>query len=217
LLSRSSRFDRAFGVVPWRAVVTGSRRLWASRQCRYHAWPPHRVLGAIGSKPRARPISISRPFYLFFSLSSSLAVSRCFSLLVVLVLRCGRAVRAGCVLGLSGAERRRSFLREGPNGVVLHVDCENSMLEFGMLPSPNGLVVPRFGVISGRDDSGTPPSTEDATYRGVVMMSRPVRPPLHRRDAQSFVRCSALEGLSRVRGETSQQRQGVRWAEETGR
>ncbi|MQL83244.1 hypothetical protein Taro_015733 [Colocasia esculenta] len=93
-----------------------------SRQCRYRAWPPRHVLGAIGSKPRARPISISRPFYLFFSLSSSLAVSRCFSLLVVLVLRRGRAVRAGRVLGLSGAGRRSSFLREGPNGVVLRME-----------------------------------------------------------------------------------------------
>ncbi|MQL67797.1 hypothetical protein Taro_000002 [Colocasia esculenta] len=51
-----------------------------------------------------------------------LAVSRCFSLLMVLVLRRGRAVRAGRVLGLSGAGRRRSFLREGPNGFVLRVE-----------------------------------------------------------------------------------------------
>ncbi|MQL68932.1 hypothetical protein Taro_001203 [Colocasia esculenta] len=29
-----------------------------------------------------------------------------------------------------------------------------------------------------------PPSTKDATYRGVAMMSRPARPPRHRRGAQ---------------------------------
>ncbi|MQM18940.1 hypothetical protein Taro_051940 [Colocasia esculenta] len=45
------------------------------------------------------------------------------------VLRWCRPARAGDVFVLFGARRSHSFLREGPNGFVLRVECENSMLE----------------------------------------------------------------------------------------
>ncbi|MQM21588.1 hypothetical protein Taro_054632, partial [Colocasia esculenta] len=59
---------------------------------------------------------------------------------MVLVLRRGRVVRAGRVLGLSGVGRRRSFLREGPNGVVLRMEVGTlDPLALSMLPSPSRL------------------------------------------------------------------------------
>ncbi|MQL96763.1 hypothetical protein Taro_029441 [Colocasia esculenta] len=43
-----------------------------------------------------------------------------------------------------------------------------------MLPSPNGLVVPHFGVISGRDGSGTPPPPQLKTRPiAAATVSRP--------------------------------------------
>ncbi|MQL68937.1 hypothetical protein Taro_001198, partial [Colocasia esculenta] len=50
---------------------------------------------------------------------SSLAFSRWFFVLVVLVLRWCRPVRAGDMLVVLGARRKWSFLREGPNGLAL--------------------------------------------------------------------------------------------------
>ncbi|MQM13290.1 hypothetical protein Taro_046212 [Colocasia esculenta] len=68
-------------------------------------------------------------------------VSRCSPSLVVLVLRRGRAVCAGRVLGLSGAGRRHSFLREGPNGVFLHMEVGIlAPLALSMPPSPLWIV-----------------------------------------------------------------------------
>ncbi|MQM06078.1 hypothetical protein Taro_038896, partial [Colocasia esculenta] len=79
------------------------------------------------------------------------------------------------VLRLSGVGRRHSFLPEGPNGVVVRV--EKRWLR------------------------NHPPSTEDVTYRGVAMMSRPARLPRHRRSAQfpSAVYISPSPGARHLR------------------
>ncbi|MQM00218.1 hypothetical protein Taro_032950, partial [Colocasia esculenta] len=79
-----------------------------------------RVLGAVYLKPKARPILFLSPSHFSFfplpSLSSSFVFSRWFFVLVVLVLRWCRPVRAGDVFMLLGARRRWSFLREAPTG-----------------------------------------------------------------------------------------------------
>ncbi|MQM12486.1 hypothetical protein Taro_045403 [Colocasia esculenta] len=66
------------------------------------------------------------------------------------VLRWCRPARAGDVFVSFGARRKRPFLREGPNGFVLRVECENSMLEVELLPLPG---TPILGSLS-REYSG---------------------------------------------------------------
>ncbi|MQL74150.1 hypothetical protein Taro_006502 [Colocasia esculenta] len=80
---------------------------------------------------------------------------------------------------------------------------------FSMLPSPCGMFVSCFGVVSKRIALETP-SAEDATAIEVAMMSRPAwllrhhRGALGRRDkvasALAAAICSPPEGLSRERG-----------------
>ncbi|MQM10930.1 hypothetical protein Taro_043830 [Colocasia esculenta] len=109
--------------MPWVGAATRSRRLWASQHGHCRAGAPHRVLGAVGLKPKPRPIlplSPSHfPFFPLLPLLSSLALSWWF---VVLVLRWCRPVRVGDVVVVLGARRRQSFQREGPNGSALLVE-----------------------------------------------------------------------------------------------
>ncbi|MQL68210.1 hypothetical protein Taro_000489 [Colocasia esculenta] len=147
-------------------------------------------MGAIGLKPKVRPISFSRPFRSFSPLTSSLTASRCFSLLTVLVLRRGRAVRAGVVLAACGARRRSSFLREGHNGFVLRGFPER------LFRNPARLVT-RSSRRPRSCRGGAPDRDMVATLLCVASGSRPAWASRH--------------------GEFSQQRQGARRAEGMGR
>ncbi|MQL93020.1 hypothetical protein Taro_025662 [Colocasia esculenta] len=111
---------------------------------------------------------------------------------------CARVVRC--------EEEEEEFLREGPNGFVLRVECDDSMLELrfleGLLRNPARLET--------RSSRRPRPCRDGATGRYVVatllsvaLRSRQARAPRHGRG-----------GPPR---ETSQQRQGARRAEETGR
>ncbi|MQM17464.1 hypothetical protein Taro_050436 [Colocasia esculenta] len=180
------------------------------------------------------------------------------------VLRWCCPARAGDVFVPFGARRRRSFLREGPSGFVLRVEvgtldplalsmlpsplyimfplwfgaweCENSLLEVDMRPSPYGLPISCFGTISGKRVPELPPA-ENATPLETAILSRwPGRPrqdrgALGHRDLVATARAvvtksrwgrasrpcrdgSMRRDLSR---ETAQQQQGAHRAEETGR
>ncbi|MQL74072.1 hypothetical protein Taro_006441 [Colocasia esculenta] len=130
------RFDHLFGVAPGVAVATLRGVVTWSLSCR--ADPS--CLGGRQFKtevvPHSPPLTLS---LLLLPLSSSLAISRRFFVLVVFVLRWCHPVRAGDVLVVLGARRRWSFRREGPNGSALLVepfrisgsvggDCENRVL-----------------------------------------------------------------------------------------
>ncbi|MQM13848.1 hypothetical protein Taro_046775 [Colocasia esculenta] len=137
-------------------------------------------------------------FFLLLSLSSSLVISRQFFVLVVLVLRWCRPVRAGDVLVVLGARRRWPFRREGPNG--------------------SALLVEDGGVESFAELSWLAWDTEDDRSSTRCRLASPFL------TASLFVAPKPLREVKRgtvVRpdydGETSQQRQGARWAEETGR
>ncbi|MQL78021.1 hypothetical protein Taro_010453 [Colocasia esculenta] len=166
----------AFGVVLEVGVATWSRHPGASRHGCRRAGPTRRVFGAVGLKPRVAPHFPLSPFLSFFfpllPLSSPLAISRWLFVLVVLVLRWCRPVRAGDVFVVLGARRRWSFRREGPNRSALLVEVGTLdplpleiMLSPCMLPSPCGMFVLCFGVVSERI-ALKPPSAEDATTIG---------------------------------------------------
>ncbi|MQM10623.1 hypothetical protein Taro_043520 [Colocasia esculenta] len=90
---------------------------------------------------------------------------------------------------------------------------------WSMLPFPCGIFVPCFGVVSERT-APEPPSAEDATATEAAMMSRPAWPPQHHRDAlgrHDKVATAWATAIVSRQDETSQQRQGARRAEETGR
>ncbi|MQM01286.1 hypothetical protein Taro_034039 [Colocasia esculenta] len=88
------------------------------------------VLGGAGLKPKAAPPVSLSPSQLSFSPLLSLSSFPCgFLVLETFMLRWCRPARAGDVFVSFGARRRRPFLREGLNGFVLCVECENSMLE----------------------------------------------------------------------------------------
>ncbi|MQM14976.1 hypothetical protein Taro_047912 [Colocasia esculenta] len=98
-----------------------------------------------------------------------LGVVTTFSVSEASMLRWCRPARAGDVFLPFGVRRRRSFLREGPNGFLLRV--ENSMLEVDMLPSPCGLPISCFGTIFGRRVAELPPA-ENATPLEAAILSR---------------------------------------------
>ncbi|MQM19761.1 hypothetical protein Taro_052772, partial [Colocasia esculenta] len=155
----------------------------------------------------------------------------------------GEPVMTGGVIVELGARRRWPFRREGPNGSALLFEVGTldsshpSMLPsplrlfsymFPMLPSPYGVVCTGFGAVLGRTVPGCP-SAENVTCIEVAMMLRPDRPPQHHRDmvatALDVTIVSRRPVASRPRcvattaeiGETSQQQEGARRAEETGR
>ncbi|MQM09532.1 hypothetical protein Taro_042407 [Colocasia esculenta] len=183
-------------------------------------------LGAVGLKTEAVPhfLPLAIFFFLLLPLSSSLAFSRWFFMLVVLVLRWCRLVRIGDMLVVLGARRR------WPSDVKAPTACS---------PPPMECLYRVFGVVFERVIL-EPPSAEEATSIEVAMMSR--RPCQSRRPFQSRHHRDALErrdlvatawaiatasrqgrdgsmhrDYSRETGETSQQQQGARRAEETGR
>ncbi|MQL92914.1 hypothetical protein Taro_025548, partial [Colocasia esculenta] len=175
-----------------------------------------------------------------------------------------RTALSGDAFVLFGAMRTRPFRREGPNGFVLRVEvgtldplaismlpsplyivfplwfgaweCENSMLEVDMLPSPCGLPISCFGTISRRRVPELP-HAENATPLEAAILSwwhgrpRQDRGALGCRDLVATARAVATgsrqgrasrpcrDGPMRrdLSRETSQQRQGASWVEETGR
>ncbi|MQL95307.1 hypothetical protein Taro_027975 [Colocasia esculenta] len=128
------------------------------------------------------------------------------------VLRWCRPARAGDVFVPFGARRRRPFLREGPNGFVLHVE--------GLLRNPPLSVIATIVEVaiwsrrpgrSRQDRNALGCRNPVATARAVATGSRQGRASRPGRDGPM------RRNLSSETGETSQQRQGVRRAEETGR
>ncbi|MQL69848.1 hypothetical protein Taro_002173 [Colocasia esculenta] len=113
-------------------------------------------------------------------------------------------------------ERQCDVMVDLPSAVV---DCQRKSVRFEIPGAP----VLCFRVVSGRIVS-EPPSAEDATAIEVAMMSRPGWPPRHHRDAlgcDKVVTAWAAtivsqQGWASRQGETSQQRQGGRRAEEMG-
>ncbi|MQM14322.1 hypothetical protein Taro_047251 [Colocasia esculenta] len=137
LLSRSSRFDRFWGrsVGGHRSKVTMPMGVatWALSR-----WVAPSRLGGRRFKTEAAPHSPPLVLSLaLLSLLSSLAVSHPFFMLLVLVLRLWRRIRAGDVVVVLGVRRRWSFQREGSNESALLVDVGTlDPLTLSMLPSP---------------------------------------------------------------------------------
>ncbi|MQL75172.1 hypothetical protein Taro_007544 [Colocasia esculenta] len=130
---------------------------------------------------------------------------------MVLVLRRGRAVRAGRVLGLSGARRRRSsFLREDHNWFVLRVEVVTVAWD----PRPRE---PVEGVLRATSVLELAATRRTPELRGKWWLGqwRAEFPPSVFASRVVVTTSSSTE-FPTV-GETSQQQQGARRAEETGR
>ncbi|MQL80895.1 hypothetical protein Taro_013349 [Colocasia esculenta] len=142
-------------------------------------------------------------FFLLLPLLSSLVILQRF---LVLVLRWCHPVRAGDVLVVLGARRGWPFRGEGPNG--------SALLFESMLPSPCGMFVSCFGVVSRRTALEPPPPAENMTAIEVAMMSRLAILPRHHCDTlerRNLVTTAWATATVRLLN-----RQGARRAEETG-
>ncbi|MQL68859.1 hypothetical protein Taro_001145, partial [Colocasia esculenta] len=173
-----------FGVAPGVAVVTWLLSRLAD---------PSRLGGHRFKNRGCAPFPHLAFFFLLLPLSSSLPFSRCFFMLVVLVLRWCRPVHAGDVLVVLGARRRWPFRSEGPNRSTLLLEVVFSSWfgggfhglmaflhdEHAPLPLWN-VCIGFFGVVFG-GVIPEPPSAEDVTAIEVAMMSRrPCRSRHHR-------------------------------------
>ncbi|MQL72650.1 hypothetical protein Taro_004993 [Colocasia esculenta] len=174
-----------------------------------------------------------------------LGVATAFLVSEALVLRWCRPARAGDAFVPFGARRRCLFLREGPNGFILRMEVGTlDPLTLSMLPSPLYIVLPLWfrawecenSMLEVERVPELPPAGNTTPLEAAILSRWPGRPRQDRdalgcrdlvttawaiatgsRQGRASRPCRDGPMRSDLSRETSQQRQGARRAEETGR